>query len=257
MLNQQLNREHRQLQAELVERNKAGQLKTVASGAPATKRRRWDQSSTGVDAEGKGDSASAAETPTAITPSGKRWGDDTATPVRLPPTPGGVATPGSRSQWEETPGRPKDPGATPGQSVRYWAETPGHLSGAATPGRDALGASALGVSCSVMLPIHHFSYRWFSSSSVPKIYCSISLPLRQLFTFQLTRALQVHAGIGGMKLPTRSDMVRTPQVDTEQTGQKRQGLTEHPVGLSLFKIPLRRCRCTVRHLRRPQLLQSP
>ncbi|CAL8094402.1 unnamed protein product [Calicophoron daubneyi] len=142
MLNQQLNREQRLLQAEIAEKSKSGQLKTVNAAAPPTKRRRWDQPS--VDTNGEARADTPASTPGAITPSGKRWGDDTLTPSRPSATPSGVATPGSRSQWEETPGRPKDFAATPGQSVRQWAETPANISSAATPGRDTLGGAGLG-----------------------------------------------------------------------------------------------------------------
>ncbi|OON16856.1 HEAT repeat protein, partial [Opisthorchis viverrini] len=139
MLNQQLNKEQRLLQAEIAERSKSGQLTMVADTIP-TKRRRWDQSSTDVNGEAKSDLAS---TPSATTPS-KRWGDDSVTPSRPSATPSNAATPGSRSQWEETPGRPKDAAATPGQSVRQWAETPAYLSGTATPGRDMPTGGALG-----------------------------------------------------------------------------------------------------------------
>ncbi|VDP77193.1 unnamed protein product [Echinostoma caproni] len=141
MLNQQLNKEHRILQAEILEKSKTGQLSVVNNAAPPTKRRRWDQPS--VDTTDESKSEVSANTPAATTPS-KRWGDDSITPVRPGATPGGAVTPGSRSQWDETPGRPKDPSATPGQSVRQWAETPGHLSGAVTPGRDVSGSSLLG-----------------------------------------------------------------------------------------------------------------
>ncbi|THD27375.1 Splicing factor 3B subunit [Fasciola hepatica] len=141
MLNQQLNKEHRILQSEIIEKSKTGQLNVVNSTAPPTKRRRWDQSSTDTNDDGK--TEVSATTPAATTPS-KRWGDDSITPSRPGATPGGAVTPGSRSQWDETPGRPKDVAATPGQSVRQWAETPGHLSGAVTPGRDVSGSTLLG-----------------------------------------------------------------------------------------------------------------
>ncbi|KAF7232024.1 hypothetical protein EG68_10137 [Paragonimus skrjabini miyazakii] len=142
MLNQQLTKEHRILQAELAEKSKSGQLKVVAGAMPPTKRRRWDQASAETNGESK--TESSATTPNTATPTSKRWADDSVTPSRSSATPGGAATPGSRSQWEETPGRPKDPGATPGQSVRQWAETPAYLSGAVTPGRDSTGTAMLG-----------------------------------------------------------------------------------------------------------------
>lgn len=136
MLNQQLTKEQRALQAEIAERGKTGTLR-MDSEVP-TKRRRWDQPTTDVNGT-KNDAPTPAATPS--TPS-KRWGDDALTPSRPPSTLTGVSTPGSRSQWDDTPGRAKDPGATPGQSVRQWSETP-HF--AATPGRET-GSSAFGVS---------------------------------------------------------------------------------------------------------------
>lgn len=136
MLNQQLTKEQRALQAEIAERGKTGTLR-MDSEVP-TKRRRWDQPTTDVNGT-KNDAPTPAATPS--TPS-KRWGDDALTPSRPPSTLTGASTPGSRSQWDDTPGRAKDPGATPGQSVRQWSETP-HF--AATPGRET-GSSAFGVS---------------------------------------------------------------------------------------------------------------
>ncbi|KAL7064336.1 hypothetical protein AAHC03_05480 [Spirometra sp. Aus1] len=137
MINQQLSREQRALGAQIVAKAKAGELKVV-DAAPPTKRRRWDQPTAGVNGEAKG--TPAAATPLATTP--KRWGDDTATPLRPGATPSGAATPASRTQWEETPGRPRDTAVTPGPGVRQWSETPAHLPAGATPGRDA--TSALG-----------------------------------------------------------------------------------------------------------------
>ncbi|CAH8455010.1 unnamed protein product [Schistosoma rodhaini] len=134
MLNQQLTKEQRALQAEIAERGKTGTLR-MDSEVP-TKRRRWDQPTTDVNGV-KNDASTPAATPS--TPS-KRWGDDALTPSRPPSAPTGASTPGSRSQWDDTPGRAKDPGATPGQSVRQWSETP-HF--AATPGRET-GSSAFG-----------------------------------------------------------------------------------------------------------------
>ncbi|CAH8474873.1 unnamed protein product [Schistosoma haematobium] len=133
MLNQQLTKEQRALQAEIAERGKTGTLR-MDSEVP-TKRRRWDQPTTDVNGT-KNDAPTPAATPS--TP--KRWGDDALTPSRPPSTLTGVSTPGSRSQWDDTPGRAKDPGATPGQSVRQWSETPLF---AATPGRET-GSSAFG-----------------------------------------------------------------------------------------------------------------
>ena len=125
MLNQKLTQEQRALRAEIAAKAKAGELKVV-DPAPPIKRRRWDQPS--VDSNG----SVIKETPT------KQW-DEAATPIQPSATPSSAATPGSR-QWEETPGRPRDPSATPGS--RQWAETPAYVPSAATPGRDALAVGS-------------------------------------------------------------------------------------------------------------------
>ena len=124
MLNQKLTQEQRALHAEIAAKAKSGELK-IADSAPPVKRRRWDQPS--VDSNG------SVPKETVI----KQW-DEAATPIQPSATPSSAATPGSR-QWEETPGRPRDPSATPGS--RQWAETPAYVPSAATPGRDALGVS--------------------------------------------------------------------------------------------------------------------
>lgn len=132
MLNQQLSKEQRLLNAQIAAKAKSGDLKIV-DPAPQAKRRRWDQPS----AESNGDTNPVGVTP-GTTP--KRW-DDSATPLRPGVTPSSTAPSGTRGQWEETPGRPKDNATTPG-TIRRWAETPAYISSAATPGRDT---SALGV----------------------------------------------------------------------------------------------------------------
>lgn len=124
MRNQHLRREQSQVRTQLVEKSKSGDLRSNAAAAaqPGEKRRRrWDQ---------------AEETPTA--PPKKRWDQDGAATPSEAPTPGrGGATPtASTRQWEETPGRPKEAGATP--SVRQWSETPAYVSSGMTPGREAL-----------------------------------------------------------------------------------------------------------------------
>lgn len=158
------------LQAEIMEKSKAGQLKVTNNAAPPTKRRRWDQPSTDTNDDGKMEMS--ATTPAATTPS-KRWGDDSVTPSRPGATPGGAVTPGSRSQWDETPGRPKDMAATPGQSVRQWAETPGHLSGAVTPGRDLSGSALIDVSVRVNSAVLQSSLYLFVSQSHCFLLCKL------------------------------------------------------------------------------------
>ncbi|EUB57959.1 Splicing factor 3B subunit [Echinococcus granulosus] len=124
MLNQKLTQEQRALRAEIAAKAKAGELKVV-DPAPPVKRRRWDQPS--ADTNG-----TVVKDFTA-----KRW-DEATTPIQPLGTPGIAATPSSR-QWEETPGRPRDPAATPG--LRQWAETPAYVPSAATPGRDPLAGT--------------------------------------------------------------------------------------------------------------------
>jgi splicing factor 3B subunit 1 len=130
MMHQQLNKDKRAFQLQIIEKAKAGELRPVngaTANSAAQKRRRWDQTTT----------ESETETPSATKT--QRW-DEAPTPGTSV-TPGRVATPSAsvRHQWGETPGRPSDPSATPGisggSSVRQWAETPAHVgSGSATPG---------------------------------------------------------------------------------------------------------------------------
>jgi len=108
---------------------KDGNLKAVngsaaaAEAAAVKKKRRWDQ--TAEDTPSNTPSAKKKS-------SGSTW--DAAESAGTP----------SSARWDETPGRAKEggqtPGATPGASTRMWDATPGHATpGAATPGRDTPG----------------------------------------------------------------------------------------------------------------------
>lgn len=112
------------------EKAKDGTLKAVngsgSSGpaqAPATKRRRWDQTADDTPAKQAKKSSSSWDAAEAATPSNTRWDE----------------TPGRKPSGAETPT------ATPGQSTRMWDATPGHATpGAMTPGRDTPGHTTPG-----------------------------------------------------------------------------------------------------------------
>lgn len=232
MLSQQLYKEQRILQAELLERSKGGDLKTISDSVPPTKRRRWDQSSVNSNGDVKG-ADTPSDTPGSV---GKRWGDDSLTPSRPSATPGNAATPGSRSQWEETPGRLRDPGATPGQSVRQWAETPAHLAGATTPGRDMLGAGVAGVRSVVYFYFLAYEFLIINLTHL-RLFCRVRLVLDV---------------IAGMRHHTLNVMVQTLLV-MELGGLKLLKLIGHLVGLNPFKI--HQIHCMHHHLHRVLLLQ--
>lgn len=118
MRSNQFQQEKQNIEHQLKTKTKDSTLKEQ----PVKKRRRWDQAGDG----------------TVDTPSSQSHLDSSRS--KGAESMDGV-TPRTRNQWDETPGRPKDPSATPGQiSVRQWAETPAHVSDSMTPARD-LGAT--------------------------------------------------------------------------------------------------------------------
>ncbi|XP_075255786.1 splicing factor 3B subunit 1-like isoform X2 [Convolutriloba macropyga] len=122
MKEQENNRDRVSLMQKLAAKQQEGNLKPVANGASITeerKRKRWDLSTSGEEAE---------------TPQQKKAVNDFAE----------AQTP-HMQRWDETPGRTKGsetPGVTPSASTRMWEATPSYMTpGAATPSQTPGGGA--------------------------------------------------------------------------------------------------------------------